>query len=496
MVDALNFDLFVIGGGINGVGIAADSSGRGLKTGLCDQGDLGGGTSSVSTKLIHGGLRYLEMFDFRLVREALIERDVILKVAPHITNTMRFCLPHNPAVRSAWMIRAGLFLYDNLYWNNSLPSSERVYFNIDSPLINEFIKGFEYSDVCVDDARLVILNALQAQLLGCVIKPRCKLVEARYHKGLWRLILQDQVSKKEEVVITKVLVNAAGPWVNQIFIDCMDRIPSRKVRLIKGSHIIVRRIHKENRAYVVQNVDKRIVFVIPYLQKYSLVGTTDVEYQGDPNNAFCSEEEKNYLCTAVSRYFKVSISINDIINSYAGIRSLVDDGAMATRKITRDFVITKEGGGREPILLSVFGGKLTSYRNLSEQVVNCLKEEYREMGPCISKTVVLPGGKGFSSSLSFKNQLSCEYPWIPEELLLRFTNSYGSLAYHFLAKKKSMAEMGENFGHNLTSSEVDYLMDYEWARTVNDIIWRRTKLGLELSKLAKEKLADYMRSKK
>ena len=235
---------------------------------------------------------------------------------------------------------------------------------------------------------------------------------------------------------------------------------------------------------------------LPYLQEYSLIGKTDVEYQGDPNIAFCSEEEKSYLCTAVSRYFKVSISINDIIDSYAGVRSLVDDGAMATRKITRDFVITKEGGGGEPILLSVFGGKLTSYRNLSEQVINCIKEDYREMGPCISKTVILPGGEGFSSPLSFKQQLKCEYPWLPEELLIRYTNSYGSLAYQFLAKKKSMMEMGENFGHYLTSCEVDYLMEHEWASTVNDIIWRRTKLGLVLSELAKEKLADYMRSKK
>ncbi|PJE80441.1 Aerobic glycerol-3-phosphate dehydrogenase [invertebrate metagenome] len=487
-----SFDLFVIGGGINGVGIAADAAGRGLKTGLCEQGDLGGGTSSNSTKLIHGGLRYLEHYEFRMVKEALAERDVLSKIAPHITWPMRFCLPHRPGLRPAWMVRAGLFLYDHLNLKDALPGSHGVCLGHSSPLQDKFTRGFEYSDVWVDDARLVVLNALQAKKYGASIHVQSRAVNAVREKQGWRITIHHQADNSTEEVTAKVLVNAAGPWVASVYDHCLKRSPPRKIRLVKGSHIIVHRFHDDLRSYILQHDDKRIVFVIPYLKDYSLIGTTDIAFMGDPYQAKCSGKETDYLCHAVNQHFKQRISPEKVIHSYSGVRPLMEDESAALQKISRDYTITREGQGNTPPLLSVFGGKLTTYRKLSEQVVDKVSDIFPTMGESITKKALLPGGDGVASVAEWENRLLSEYPWLPEMMARRFGHCYGSLVRHFLQGKQSVDSLGHNFGHGLTQSEVDYLVKHEWAQNADDILWRRTKLGLMFSDEEVKLLVDYL----
>ena len=363
------FDIYVIGGGINGVGIAVDAAGRGLKVGLCEKGDLAGATSSASSKLIHGGLRYLEHYEFRLVKEALAEREVLLRMAPHIARPMRFCLPHRAHLRPAWMIRAGLFLYDHLSSRVSLEGSTSQHFGKDSPLQASFQKGFEYSDAWVDDARLVVLNAIELQRRNGDIRTRTRAISAKRENGLWSIELFDEITGEESTVYSRALVNAAGPWVKSFFESGLSCPSPRGIRLIKGSHIVVPKIHDEPRAYILQNEDSRIVFVTPYLEHFSLVGTTDVEYRGDPAKVSCSEEEKAYLCDVVNQHFKKQTRVSDVVWDFAGVRPLCEDESDSPHAVTRDYTMELEDEEGLAPLLSIFGGKLTTYRRLGEAAV-------------------------------------------------------------------------------------------------------------------------------
>ena len=479
------YDVFVVGGGINGVGIAVDAAGRGLNVGLCEMGDLAGATSSASSKLIHGGLRYLEHYEFRLVKEALAEREVLLNMAPHIACPMRFCLPHRPQLRPAWMIRAGLFLYDHLSSRSTLPGCKSVYFNENSPLKSDFSKGFEYSDAWVDDARLVVLNAMDLRERGGKVFTRTRAVSGHRKDGVWTVGLVDQITGAERKIQTKALVNAAGPWVTQFIQNDLQQTTPRKVRLIKGSHIILPRIHEEERAYILQNDDQRIVFVIPWLDRFSLVGTTDVEYHGDPRAVDCSEHEKEYLCRVVNQHFKEQVSLKDIIWNYSGVRPLCEDESSDPQAVTRDYTFEMADEAGKAPLLSVFGGKLTTYRKLAEHAMNQLVRYFPEAGDAWTKSNRLPGAQAYRECYE---QLMTRYPWLPEEIGERFSKSYGSLSFRLLAQSNSVEDLGCHYGGGLYQAEVDYLISNEWALSVEDIIWRRSKLGIYLDSSAQEML--------
>ena len=492
------FDLFVVGGGINGVGVAVDAAGRGLKVGLCEMGDLAGATSSSSSKLIHGGLRYLEHYEFRLVKEALAEREVLLRLAPHIARPMRFCLPHRPQLRPAWMIRAGLFLYDHLSTRTTLPGCESVRFDSRSPLKNSFSKGFEYSDGWVDDARLVVLNAMSLRERGGEVFVRTKASSAIRVDGHWCVVLQDQITGKERKVIAKVLVNAAGPWVADFIKGGLQQKTPRHIRLIKGSHIVVPRLHDEDKAYILQNDDQRIVFVIPYLDQFSLIGTTDVEYQGNPLEASCSEEEKQYLCSIVNEHFQKQVSVEDIIWTYAGVRPLCEDESSDPQAVTRDYTFEvdeadkmDDAQGKAP-LLSIFGGKLTTYRKLAEHAMNSLMQYFPGSSSPWTASSRLPGAQAVTEC---EAQLRSQYSWLTEKMIKRFSVCYGSLSFRILAQSESLSQLGENFGEELYQAEVDYLIRDEWVRTAEDLLWRRTKLGLFLDEHEKERLSTYIEHK-
>ncbi len=487
------YDLFIIGGGINGVGIAVDAAGRGLKVGLCEKSDLAGATSSASSKLIHGGLRYLEHYEFRLVKEALAERETLLKLAPHIAKPLRFCLPHRPQLRPAWMIRIGLFLYDNLSRRTTLEGCTGVKFSKSSPLKSTFKKGFEYSDAWVDDARLVVLNALKLQALGGTVQTRTEVTSARRKGNLWHVKLKDHFNRTEQVIKTKGLVNAAGPWVNSVMEGTLNRPSPHGITLVKGSHIIVPKIHDESRAYILQNEDQRIVFVLPYQDNFSIVGTTDVKHTGDPAKVSCADEEIEYLCKVVNQHFTKQISPSDVVWTYSGVRPLCDDESDSPQAITRDYTMEIEDQDGQAPLLAVFGGKLTTYRKLGEAAVNRLAKYYPEASSQWTANSQLPGAEGMTSAQQFATELTQKYPWLNPEQARRFSTSYGSLAHKFLENCQSENDMGEHFGGGLTQVEVDYLMAGEWAYKAEDILWRRSKLGLHVDELGLRKLQGYMK---
>ncbi|WP_027350787.1 glycerol-3-phosphate dehydrogenase [Halotalea alkalilenta] len=489
-------DLFVIGGGINGTGIANDAAGRGLKVALCEQADLASATSSASSKLIHGGLRYLEHREFRLVREALHEREVLLNKAPHIVWPLRFILPHQPHLRPAWMLRAGLFLYDHLSPRTSLPSARSLNFarefGADSPLAAGIERGFEYSDCWVDDARLVILNALQAQEKGAQILVRTRCIEASERDGVWHIVLEDVASGARSERQARALVNAAGPWVESFIRGHSSRTPRLGINMIKGSHIIVPRINTDERAYILQNTDKRIVFVLPYQRDFSLVGTTDVAYQGDPSQLSISEAEIDYLLAVLDDHFKASFSRERIVASYSGVRPLCDDESSDPSAMTRDYTLDLDLGGdgkQGAPMLSVFGGKITTFRKLAEAALTKLGPFFPEMGPAWTASQPLPGGD-ISSRLEYAADLRRRYPWLDERNAERLASSYGSLCERFLTTDE--ASMGEHFGAGLTARELDYLVEHEWAREAQDVLWRRTKLKLRLDAPACQRVADYL----
>jgi glycerol-3-phosphate dehydrogenase len=485
------YDLLIIGGGINGAGIAADASGRGLKVLLCEQNDLASATSSNSSKLIHGGLRYLENYQFRLVREALREREVLLKKAPHIMWPLSFRLPHQAHLRSPWMIRMGLFIYDHLAWRNTLPASKAIEFNRDSVLNSSITQGFEYADGWVDDARLVILNAQAAHNLGATIATRTRCIKATRNADYWDVTLEQQASKQHLNIKAKSVVNAAGPWVASLFEDVFTQPTPHTVRLVKGSHIVVPRVHSQPVAYILQNEDNRIVFVIPYEQDYSLIGTTDEEYSGDIADVKISEQEIEYLISITNHYFKKPISEADILHTFSGVRPLLDDKSTDAQAVTRDYKLILNNEADHALLLSVFGGKITTYRKLAENAVNKLAPFYPKMSGSWTKNTPLPGGD-FSNQAYLIVQLESSYPWLPTDTLKRMARSYGTLSYQLLGKSQASGDLGYHFGHGLYAQEVDYLVNHEWAKNSADILWRRTKLGLRFTEKQVIALGQYL----
>ncbi len=475
------YDLVVIGGGINGVGIAADAAGRGLSVFLCEKDDLASHTSSASSKLIHGGLRYLEHKEFRLVREALAEREVLLTKAPHIIRPMRFIMPHQPHLRPAWLIRTGLFFYDHLGKREKLAGSNHIRFHpIDSPLKDDITHGFEYSDCAVDDARLVVLNAIQAQEMGAKVVTRTRCLSAQRQNGLWRVELENAQGIYQ--IKAKVLVNAAGPWVAQFIQQDLQLKSPYGVRLIQGSHLIVPQLYEGNKAYIMQNNDQRIVFAIPYLGKYTLIGTTDNEYLGNPNHVEITEKEIDYLLDISNKYFKTQLTSAHIVATFSGVRSLCDDESDNPSAVTRDYTLALNHEFEdEAPLLSVFGGKLTTYRKLAESALDHLSPFFVEMKKAWTEKALLPGAENLNSIEELVTQLQDKLSGISHELATRWVHAYGTRLWLFLNQATSVHELGQDFGHGLYAQEVDYLVEHEWAVSTDDILKRRTKLYLEFS---------------
>jgi glycerol-3-phosphate dehydrogenase len=490
MMEPEIFDLFVIGGGINGAGIARDAAGRGLSVMMCEKGDLAEGTSSRSGKLVHGGLRYLEYYEFRLVREALIEREVLLNSASHIIWPMRFVLPHSPTDRPAWLVRLGLFLYDHLGGRKKLPGTRSLDLNRDpegAPILDQYSKGFEYSDCWVDDARLVVLNALDASAKGAQILTRTACVSARRDQGNWVVQMRDERSGDVRTVRARVLVNAAGPWVNDIIGRVVGSNSQRSVRLVKGSHIIVPKFWAGQQAYLVQNHDKRVIFINPYEGDKALIGTTDIPYEGKPEEVRADEKEIDYLITAVNRYFKEKLRRSDVLESFSGVRPLFDDGKGNPSAVTRDYVFDLDETGGAP-LLSVFGGKITTFRKLSEHAMQRLTKFFPKMGGDWTRGAVLPGGEIPNADyVAFSDTLRAAYPWMPRALVNHYGHLYGARTRQIVGNATSLAELGRYFGGNLYEAEVRYLVACEWAQAAEDVLMRRTKEGLRMT--AEEKAA-------
>jgi glycerol-3-phosphate dehydrogenase len=480
------YDLAIIGGGVNGCGVARDASGRGLTVYLCEQGDLASGASSAATKLIHGGLRYLEHGEFRLVREALSERETLWRIAPHVVKPMRFVLPHHQGLRPAWLLRLGLFLYDHLGRRKLLPPTATLDLTHDpagAPLKRgAFTVGFEYSDCWVDDARLVVLNALDAHLAGARIETRAKALAGVRADGRWRLTVVDERDGARRTIAAKALVNAAGPWVE----DVLARLPARpsrdRLRLVQGSHIVTRRLFDHDRAYIFQNADKRVLFAIPYEADFTLIGATELDYAGDPSKAAASEAEIDYLCAAASEYFARSVTSADVVWTFSGVRPLYDDGASAASAATRDYVLELDDDG--PPLVSIFGGKITTYRKLAEHVLDKLAPAFPQIALRRGWTgaAPLPGGAFAPTELEARvEDLQLRYPWLMEGEARRLTRAYGLRAGEILGEASERQALGRDFGAGLSEREVDYLIRVEWAKCAEDVAWRRTKLGLRLS---------------
>ncbi|EMV7409750.1 glycerol-3-phosphate dehydrogenase [Enterobacter soli] len=485
-------DLIVIGGGINGAGIAVDAAGRGLSVLMLEANDLACATSSASSKLIHGGLRYLEHYEFRLVSEALAEREVLLKMAPHLAIPMRFRLPHRPHLRPAWMIRIGLFMYDHLGKRTSLPGSSGLRFGSESVLKPEIVRGFEYSDCWVDDARLVLANAQMVVKKGGEVKTRTRATSARRENGLWIVEAEDVDTGEKFSWKARGLVNATGPCVKQFFDEGMHLRSPYGIRLIKGSHIVVPRVHAQKQAYILQNEDKRIVFVIPWMDEFSIIGTTDVEYKGDPKNVEIDESEINYLLKVYNAHFKKQLARDDIVWTYSGVRPLCDDESDSPQAITRDYTLDIHDVDGQAPLLSVFGGKLTTYRKLAEHALEKLVPYYKGIGPAWTKGAVLPGGEIDGNRDDFAAKLRRRYPFITESMARHFARTYGSNTEWILGEAKELADLGEHFGHELYEAELRYLVEHEWVRRLDDAIWRRTKEGMWLNAEQQSRVAQWL----
>ena len=476
-----DFDLVVVGGGINGVGIARDAAGRGIRVLLVEQHDLASGTSSASTKLIHGGLRYLEHYAFRLVREALIERELLWRMAPHLIRPMRFVLPHHAELRPAWMLRLGLFLYDHLGGRKLLPGTEVVDLTTGAlgvPLKRQFRLGFEYSDCWVDDARLVVLNAVDAAERGATIRTRTRLTRAERVDGHWQLGLNSR--GRRETVTARALVNAAGPWVGHLA-DTALRLPgAMKVRLVKGSHIIVRRLFEHDRAYMFQHGDGRIVFAIPYETDFTLVGTTDLEFDGDPSGAICSPAEITYLCQAISAYVRRPVDPDQVVKTFSGVRPLYDDGSSKAQEATRDYVLALDAPPGTPPLLTVYGGKLTPYRRLAEAAMARLGRFFGTHRPW-TEGAARPGGDCPGAGVpALAERARARWPFLTERNATRLVTAYGTRVERIFDGIDGAEGTGPWFGPDLCAAEVRHLMRHEWAETADDVLWRRSKLALRL----------------
>lgn len=488
------YDLLVIGGGINGTGIARDAAGRGYSVLLAEMEDLASGTSSRSTKLIHGGLRYLEHFAFRLVREALAEREVLWATAPHIVRPLRFVLPHRKGLRPAWMLRLGLLLYDTMGGRKRLPPTRRV--DLKSDPLGRHLKdgisiGFEYSDCWVDDARLVVLNALDAVERGAEVRTRTRVTGARPENGLWKITLTDAVTAHVESVEARMIVNAAGPWLSEVPLAGPHGRP--RVRLVKGSHIVVPRLYDDPRCFILQNRDGRIVFTIPY-EGFTLIGTTDEDFAGDPRTVAINAAEIDYLCKSVSEYFATPVSPESVVSTYSGVRSLYDDGASKAQEATRDFVL--EYVGETPPMLNVIGGKITTYRELAEKAMLHVGEALGVRGAAWTEAARLPGGDFEMGTMDAQiAELEERYPFLPEGSAAALMARYGLRAYDLLGDAETVEDLGAAFGAGLFACEVDYLVAEEWALTVEDILWRRTKLGLRSAEIDIDALQAHIKAK-
>jgi glycerol-3-phosphate dehydrogenase len=485
------FDLLVVGGGVNGAGIARDAQGRGLSTCLVERGDLAGATSSSSSKLIHGGLRYLEQYEFRLVREALAEREVLLRIAPHIVWPMRFVLPHRPEMRPRWMIRAGLFLYDNLARRVSLPGAESIRtatHRYGAPLSMEITAAFAYSDCWVEDSRLVVLNARDAAARGAEVLVRTSFADAKRDADGWtcRVVAEDG---GERSIRARALVNAAGPWV----MEAQDFAHARgrdRVRLIRGSHIVVPALYEGEQAYILQNDDRRVVFVIPYERRFSLIGTTDVPHEGDARDARCTPEEAAYLCAAVGKQFKRAPTPDNVVWTYSGVRPLHDDGADNPSAVTRDYVLKMDAPHGQAPLLTIYGGKITTYRRLAEEAVEKIDAAIGGARPSWTATAPLPGGDFGGRALPvFEQEMARRHPWLDPATLRRLVRAYGSDIETMLDGAGGPNAMGEDFGAGFTERELDWLIRKEWARSAEDVLWRRSKLGLHMPPEGQARLA-------
>lgn len=490
------YDIAVVGGGINGCGIARDAAGRGLNVTLFEKDDLASGTSSSSTKLIHGGLRYLEHYEFRLVRESLKEREVLLAMAPHICWPMRFVLPHLKGLRPAWLIRLGLFLYDHLGGRKMLPGCRSLDLRRDpagSPLKDEMTKGFEYSDCWVDDARLVVLAAKDAEARGATINVRCEVISANRMADFWEIVSEDTRSGRQTTIKAKVVVNAAGPWVGDVLNQRLRSNSKSKVRLVKGSHIVLKKIFDHDRAYIFQNADARIIFAIPYEGEFTLVGTTDVDYLGDPKDVAATEDEVAYLCEAAGTYFKAPVHKENVVWTYSGVRPLFDSGEESAQKATRDYVLELDAPVGSPALLNIFGGKITTFRCLAEDALEKLQPHLRRSGASWTHGATLPGGDiPVDQVATFKNDLARSYSEMDARLIARLARSYGTLARQILGNAKTVEELGIHFGAHLYEAEVAYMIENEWAMTAEDILWRRSKLGLKMKPEEVEKLGKWL----
>ncbi len=493
------FDAAIIGGGINGCGIARDAAGRGCSVFLCEKGDLASATSSASTKLIHGGLRYLEYYQFGLVRKALRERETLWRIAPHIIWPLRFVLPHHRSLRPAWLLRLGLFLYDHLGGRKLLPPARSLRLREDAagaPLKPEFVLGFEYSDCWVEDSRLVTLNARDAADRGAVIATRARCMSGKRADGLWLLTVKDEITGEALEIRARSLINAAGPWVGDVLGSVLRANAPAAIRLVKGSHIVVPKLYQHERCYIFQNADDRIFFAIPYEGEFTLIGTTDLDYSGDPGQAGATSEEIDYLCNGASDYFRSPVTKDQVVWTYSGVRPLFDDGASEAKAATRDYVLKLDAPPGQPALLSVYGGKITTYRKLAEEALRLLAPHLPAAAQAEGWTAVapLPGGdfppEGFEAEVA---SLQARYPYLKPKLARRLVRAYGTSAGAILGESKSEADLGRSFGAGLSEAEVRYLAAREWTMTAEDILWRRTKLGLLLSKTEVEALGEYMR---
>ncbi|SIQ90230.1 homodimeric glycerol 3-phosphate dehydrogenase (quinone) [Rhizobium sp. RU35A] len=492
MSDAPVFDLFVIGGGINGCGIARDAAGRGYRVALAEMNDFASGTSSGATKLIHGGLRYLEYYEFRLVREALMEREVLWAMAPHVIWPLRFVLPiQKGGVRPAWLVRLGLFLYDNLGGRKLLPATKTLNLMRDEAghsLKPEFRRAFEYSDGWVDDARMVVLNARDAEQRGATILSRRKVVSAKREGGVWEITTRAQQDGRLETHRARMVVNAAGPWVDQVLAGAMGRNNAHNVRLVQGSHIIVRKKFNHSRAYFFQNPDNRIIFAIPYEGDFTLIGTTDRDFKEDPKDVRITQQEVDYLCNAASEYFKEPVRPDDIVWSYSAVRPLFDDGASKAQEATRDYVLKVESPDGAAPLLNVFGGKLTTYRRLAEHALEKIGEAIGAKGQPWTAGSHLPGGDfAVTEVKEMVDSLVAWAPFLDRRHAERLIRCYGSDARAVLGRVCKADDLGRHFGGTLYEAEVSWLIEKEWAVSAEDILWRRTKQGLFLSR---EQAAD------
>jgi glycerol-3-phosphate dehydrogenase len=487
-------DLLVIGGGINGCGIARDAAGRGLSVGRVEMNDLASGTSSWSTKLIHGGLRYIEYYEFRLVREALSERERLWDLAPHVIGPLRFVLPHAKGLRPAWLLRLGLFLYDHLGGRKHLPPTRTLDLAQDEvgrPLKpGLFTRGFEYSDCRVDDARLVVLNARDAADRGAIIRTRTRLINAKRHDGLWQAQVEDTRTGQSDTIHAKRLVNAAGPWVGDVLNTRLMRNTHAKVRLVQGSHIVVKRLYDHDRCYIFQNGDGRIIFAIPYEDDFTLIGTTDLDYAGDPGDVRATTAEIAYLCEAASDYFAAPVTPDQVVWTYSGVRPLYDDGVSEAKAATRDFVLELDDAEGPP-LLSVFGGKITTYRRLAQNALTKLGIPEGPLGADWTGNFPLPGGDfPRDGRQALAASLMEQAPSLSPAQAQRLARTYGTRAQRILKRAEADGGFGRIFGGTLTEAEIAYLKAEEWAESADDILWRRTKLGLHMSPQDREALEE------